>query len=133
MNKNKISFTQDILKKVSEDNNIPLELVKYSFDVMLEHLNELVRNTDTASIFVPEIGTLYVNYQKLKVFRTSDKVDKDVINGKIKNIEDLIENNKRNKNYSINRHLQKPFLKNHFFSKGLSIEEIEKKQNETRK
>ena len=130
---NKISFTQDILKKVSDDNDIPLELVKYSFDIMLENLNDLVRNTDASSIFVPEIGTLYANYQKLNVFKNSNKVDKDLIQSKINNIEKLIELNKQNKNYSVNRHLQKPFLKNHFFSKGLSIEEIEQKQNETRK
>ena len=130
---NKISFTQDILKKVSDDNDIPLELVKYSFDIMLENLNDLVRNTDASSIFVPEIGTLYSNYQKLNVFKNSSKVDKNLIQSKIDNIEKLIETNKRNKNYSVNRHLQKPFLKNHFFSKGLSVEEIEQKQNETRK
>lgn len=130
---NKISFTQDILKKVSDDNNIPLELVKYSFDIMLENLNDLVRNTDASSIFVPEIGTLYANYQKLNVFKNSSKVDKGLIQSKIDNIEKLIKLNKRNKNYSVNRHLQKPFLKNHFFSKGLSVEEIEQKQNETRK
>ena len=130
---NKISFTQDILKKVSDDNDIPLELVKYSFDIMLENLNDLVRNTDASSIFVPEIGTLYANYQKLNVFKNSNKVDKDLIQSKINNIEKLIELNKQNKNYSVNRHLQKPFLKNHFFSKGLSVEEIEQRQNETRK
>ena len=100
---------------------------------MLENLNDLVRNTDASSIFVPEIGTLYANYQKLNVFKNSNKVDKDLIQSKINNIEKLIELNKQNKNYSVNRHLQKPFLKNHFFSKGLSIEEIEQKQNETRK
>ena len=87
---NKISFTQDVLKKVSDDNNIPLELVKYSFDIMLENLNDLVRNTDASSIFVPEIGTLYANYQKLNVFKNSNKVDKDLIQSKINNIEKLI-------------------------------------------
>ena len=37
MNKDNISFTSDILQEVSKENNIPMEIVKYSFGLLLCH------------------------------------------------------------------------------------------------
>lgn len=130
-----ISFTADILKSVSDQNNIPLDLVKYSFDIMLRNLEDLIKNTDATSIFIPEIGTLYANYERLKVIEKGmihKGEDCNKIRSKIKKIEDFIEDSKNNNNYRINRHLQRKFLKNNFFTKGHSLEKIEEKQNETR-
>lgn len=130
-----ISFTADILKSVADQNNIPLDLVKYSFDIMLRNLEDLIKNTDTTSIFIPELGTLYANYERLKVIEKGmirKGEDCSKIKSKIKKIEQFIEESKNNNNYRINRHLQRKFLKNNFFTKGLSLEKIEEKQNETR-
>lgn len=137
MNKDNISFTSDILQEVSKEHNIPLELVKYSFDICLKNLENLVKNTDTTSIFIPFIGTMYVNYENLKLFKKgSDRRNKntDIIQSKIEKIEEYTKNvNKIKRNYFVNRHLQKKFLNNKYFSKGLSVVEIEKIQNnETR-
>lgn len=133
MNKENISFTSDILQEVSKEHNIPLELVKYSFDICLKNLENLVKNTDTTSIFIPFIGTMYVNYENLKLFKKGS-INKnknfDVIQSKIEKIEEHVEvTNKNKKNFFINRHLQKKFLNNKYFSKGLSIIEIENLQN----
>ena len=138
MNKDNISFTSDILQEVSKENDIPIEIVKYSFDICLKNLENLVKNTDTTSIFIPFIGTMYVNYENLKLFKKgSDRRGKntDIIQSKIEKIEEYIKNvNKIKRNYFVNRHLQKKFLNNKYFSKGLSVDEIEKIQNnETRK
>ena len=130
-----ISFTTDILKSVSSNNDIPLELVKYSFDIMLRNLDNLVNETDATTISIPFLGNIYTNYKMLKLnknLKEKKGEDTKTIDSKIKNIEDLCEKNKHNKNYRTNRHLQKKFIRNYFFSKGLSIPEIEKRQNETR-
>ena len=137
MNKDNISFTSDILQEVSKENDIPIEIVKYSFDICLKNLENLVKNTDTTSIFIPFIGTMYVNYENLKLFKKgSDRRGKntDIIQSKIEKIEEYTKNvNKIKRNYFVNRHLQKKFLNNKYFSKGLSVVEIEKIQNnETR-
>lgn len=137
MNKDNISFTSDILQEVSKENDIPIEIVKYSFDICLKNLENLVKNTDTTSIFIPFIGTMYVNYENLKLFKKgSDRRNKntDIIQSKIEKIEEYTKNvNKIKRNYFVNRHLQKKFLNNKYFSKGLSVVEIEKIQNnETR-
>ena len=136
MNNNQsISFTTDILKSVSEKHEIPLSVVKYSFDIMLRNLESLIKNSNASSISVPEIGTIYASYKMLTSVRNKmyeNKEDVSFINVKIKDIEDLIEKNKLNKNYRTNRHLQRKFIRNHFFSKGLTVQEIEDKQNETR-
>ena len=136
-NKDNISFTSDILQEVSKENDIPIEIVKYSFDICLKNLENLVKNTDTTSIFIPFIGTMYVNYENLKLFKKgSDRRGKntDIIQSKIEKIEEYTKNvNKIKRNYFVNRHLQKKFLNNKYFSKGLSVVEIEKIQNnETR-
>jgi len=131
-----ISFTSDILKSVSEKNNIPLDIVKFSFDIMLENLESLIKNSSATSIFVPHIGTLYANYHKMVAYKkhAEKKGDNESpYSLKVMNIEKLIEKNKNNRNYNINRHLQKKFLNNRFFSKGLSLQEIEERQNETGK
>lgn len=138
MNKDNISFTSDILQEVSKENDIPIEIVKYSFDICLKNLENLVKNTDTTSIFIPFIGTMYVNYENLKLFKKgSDRRGKntDIIQSKIEKIEEYTKNvNKIKRNYFVNRHLQKKFLNNKYFSKGLGVDEIEKIQNnETRK
>ena len=138
MNKDNISFTSDILQEVSKENDIPIEIVKYSFDMCLKNLENLVKNTDTTSIFIPFIGTMYVNYENLKLFKKgSDRRGKntDIIQSKIEKIEEYTKNvNKIKRNYFVNRHLQKKFLNNKYFSKGLGVDEIEKIQNnETRK
>lgn len=137
MNKDNISFTSDILQEVSKENNIPMEIVKYSFDICLKNLENLVKNSNTTSVFIPFIGTMYVNYENLKLFKKgSDRRNKntDIIQSKIEKIEEHIKvTNKNKKNFFINRHLQKKFLNNKYFSKGLSIIEIENLQNnETR-
>lgn len=137
MNKDNISFTSDILQEVSKENNIPIEIVKYSFDICLKNLENLVKNSNTTSVFIPFIGTMYVNYENLKLFKKgSDRRNKntDIIQSKIEKIEEYTKNvNKIKRNYFVNRHLQKKFLNNKYFSKGLSVVEIEKIQNnETR-
>lgn len=137
MNKDNISFTSDILQEVSKENNIPMEIVKYSFDICLKNLENLVKNSNTTSVFIPFIGTMYVNYENLKLFKKgSDRRGKntDIIQSKIEKIEEYTKNvNKIKRNYFVNRHLQKKFLNNKYFSKGLSVVEIEKIQNnETR-
>ena len=137
MNKDNISFTSDILQEVSKENNIPMEIVKYSFDICLKNLKNLVKNSNTTSVFIPFIGTMYVNYENLKLFKKgSDRRNKntDIIQSKIEKIEEYTKNvNKIKRNYFVNRHLQKKFLNNKYFSKGLSVVEIEKIQNnETR-
>ena len=137
MNKDNISFTSDILQEVSKENNIPMEIVKYSFDICLKNLENLVKNSNTTSVFIPFIGTMYVNYENLKLFKKgSDRRNKntDIIQFKIEKIEEYTKNvNKIKRNYFVNRHLQKKFLNNKYFSKGLSVVEIEKIQNnETR-
>lgn len=137
MNKDNISFTSDILQEVSKENNIPMEIVKYSFDICLKNLENLVKNSNTTSVFIPFIGTMYVNYENLKLFKKgSDRRNKntDIIQSKIEKIEEYTKNvNKIKRNYFVNRHLQKKFLNNKYFSKGLSVVEIEKIQNnETR-
>ena len=138
MNKDNISFTSDILQEVSKENNIPMEIVKYSFDICLKNLENLVKNSNTTSVFIPFIGTMYVNYENLKLFKKgSDRRGKntDIIQSKIEKIEEYTKNvNKIKRNYFVNRHLQKKFLNNKYFSKGLGVDEIEKIQNnETRK
>ena len=137
MNKDNISFTSDILQEVSKENNIPMEIVKYSVDICLKNLENLVKNSNTTSVFIPFIGTMYVNYENLKLFKKgSDRRNKntDIIQSKIEKIEEYTKNvNKIKRNYFVNRHLQKKFLNNKYFSKGLSVVEIEKIQNnETR-
>ena len=137
MNKDNISFTSDILQEVSKENNIPMEIVKYSFDICLKNLENLVKNSNTTSVFIPFIGTMYVNYENLKLFKKgSDRRNKntDIIQSKIEKIEEYTKKvNKIKRNYFVNRHLQKKFLNNKYFSKGLSVVEIEKIQNnETR-
>ena len=137
MNKDNVSFTSDILQEVSKENNIPMEIVKYSFDICLKNLENLVKNSNTTSVFIPFIGTMYVNYENLKLFKKgSDRRNKntDIIQSKIEKIEEYTKNvNKIKRNYFVNRHLQKKFLNNKYFSKGLSVVEIEKIQNnETR-
>ena len=137
MNKDNISFTSDILQEVSKENNIPMEIVKYSFDICLKNLENLVKNSNTTSVFIHFIGTMYVNYENLKLFKKgSDRRNKntDIIQSKIEKIEEYTKNvNKIKRNYFVNRHLQKKFLNNKYFSKGLSVVEIEKIQNnETR-
>ena len=137
MNKDNISFTSDILQEVSKENNIPIEIVKYSFDICLKNLENLVKNSNTTSVFIPFIGTMYVNYENLKLFKKgSDRRNKntDIIQSKIEKIEEYTKNvNKIKRDYFVNRHLQKKFLNNKYFSKGLSVVEIEKIQNnETR-
>ena len=133
MNKDNISFTSDILQEVSKENNIPMEIVKYSFDICLKNLENLVKNSNTTSVFIPFIGTMYVNYENLKLFKKgSDRRNKnsDIIQSKIEKIEEYTKNvNKIKRNYFVNRHLQKKFLNNKYFSKGLSIIEIENLQN----
>ena len=56
----KISFTQDILKEVSNDLNIPEEKVKIVYNSMISYLEFLTTKTDTVSIFIPSLGTMYV-------------------------------------------------------------------------
>ena len=137
MNKDNISFTSDILQEVSKENNIPMEIVKYSFDICLKNLENLVKNSNTTSVFIPFIGTMYVNYENLKLFKKGSgrrNKNTDIIQSKIEKIEEYTKNvNKIKRNYFVNRHLQKKFLNNKYFSKGLSVVEIEKIQNnETR-
>ena len=134
MNKS-ITFTKDILESVALKNNIPLEFVKYSFDIMLKNMERLVKSTDATSIFIPEIGTLFANYERLNAqnnYLLKKGFGNNVVQAKLENIESFSVISKKNTNYRVNRHLQKKFLNNNFFTKGLKVEEIEKIQNETR-
>lgn len=129
-----ISFTTDILKAVSDKNNIPLDIVKYSFDIMLRNLEEIVKQSSATSIFIPEIGTLFANYERLKAVEKGMKrkgENTEIVRSKIENIEKFSETIKDKQGSRTNRHLQRKFLNNRFFTKGLSLEQIEDKQNET--
>ncbi|MCA9749976.1 MAG: hypothetical protein KC414_12780 [Romboutsia sp.] len=131
----KISFTQDILKEVSNDLNIPEEKVKIVYNSMISYLEFLTTKTDTVSIFIPSLGTMYVKlgYILRRIQELSrkkgDKNYLEIFKAKKNKIDAYLKELIDNKYPKKSRHSQKSTIALFSYTDGKSIDEIEEIQN----
>lgn len=57
---------QDILKEVSEELKIPIEDVKKTFNIWVDFVDHIANDTDQCTIYLPNIGSMFVNTLKMK-------------------------------------------------------------------
>lgn len=133
--RSKIVFTEDILKKVSQDKNIDIEKVRALYKIMIDFLIHLKNKTNAVSIKIPFIGTLYIKqkfvHQMCRKYshKESDKEKLEIYKSKLDILQRFTDDLCKNERYIINRHLGKSKLYTKYYNKDMSIVELEEFQN----
>lgn len=132
----KLTFPNEIYKKVASEFDLDERQVKYIYDSYAAEIAHIANYTDAASIKLPHLGVMYVNKkfveseikylsktgndpEKLKAY----KQKKEVIDREIRNY--------GNKPALMKRclHVKKSRIANPYFNYGKSLREIEEIQN----
>lgn len=129
-----IIFTNDIIKKVSKELEIPESKVRSVYDTLFLYLKHLVENTNAVAIFIPYIGTLYMKvsflFKKLELYKDNEKYkDKLKIFLEKKKIIDIHIQETIDQSKSTSRHLSKNSIDKFRYNAGKTITEIEEIQN----
>lgn len=82
-----IVLKDDILKEVSEDLNIDIKDVNRTYDIWLKMLDYIANETDQCSIYIPNIGTMYINEHRMNKDYTASSLNKRKM--KLKKIREL--------------------------------------------
>ena len=131
-----IAFTRDIATAVSEELGIPRETVMHHIDFMVDWIKEISKDPKNLSVYLPHIGYMYLNVGKVqKDFDHFNSLPKeDMITSWLNQLERngtrLEEFNKQfpdSKKY--NRHKKKTKIMNGWFTKGMTLKELEEWQN----
>lgn len=131
-----IAYTDDIIDEVAIKLGIPRAKVMHHMDFMVHWIKTLTRDPQILSIYIPHIGTLYLNWSMLEKDhdRISKYSDKDLTKNLRRRIEDDEERLVRFKQEFEGieghiRHKKRFKLFNPHFTKGMSLEELENWQN----
>lgn len=81
----------DILKEISDELKIPLKDVKKTFNIWVQYVEEIVKNTDQSVINFPGLGKMYLSYVRLR-----GNKNEEWGRNKIEKIENDIPNDKNN-------------------------------------
>ena len=81
----------DILKEISNELGIPLKDVKKTYNIWIEYIENIVKNTNQSVINFSGLGKMYLSYARLK-----GNKDKEWGNKKIEKIENDIPKDKNN-------------------------------------
>lgn len=136
--KSDIVFSSDIISSVSRKLNIPEKKVKHVFDFIFWFIKRKAREPDVFSFNLPHIGRLYLSTERLKK-ASIDKEIKDHVSkkqrvghrnskSKVEAFEKMFAEKSGGK-YLRTVHKKSLNLNNYFFTKGLSLKELEISQN----
>lgn len=81
----------DILKEISNELDIPLKDVKKTYNIWIEYIEDIVKNTNQSVINFSGLGKMYLSYNRLK-----GNKDKEWENIKKEKIENDIPKDKNN-------------------------------------
>lgn len=137
--KSKIVFTEEILKEVSKNLDMDLEVVRGVYTSITDYLEYLVKYTDTVSIKLPMIGVIYINFRNVHIALNTHKKrgsKEEIIKayeGKLKKLKEFVgQIDKKYKDtgeYTQIYHRFNPMYFEDYFTKGKTLEEIEELQN----
>lgn len=129
-----VLFTKDILKQVADETGFDIKTVEYVYKYIMQYLHHMIQYTAAVCFFIPHLGKLYIKtyyvYEVLKKkklrpeLREAFQAKKESLYeqyGKIINDKEF---------FSIWRHNEKSKLSRKFYNDGLTIQQIEKKQND---
>lgn len=137
--KGDIVFSSDIITSVSKKLDISERKVKHVFNFLFWFIKRKAREPEVFSINLPFIGRLYLATERLKrANREKEKKDQVSKRQKIghKNAKDKIEIFERifqkaaDGKYLRSPHKKRSNLNDYFFTKGLTIQQLEAFQNE---
>ncbi len=133
LNNSKIAFTEDIIKEVAKELDLPKKKIKYLYYTLISYLKYLVSSTSAVAIFIPFIGTFHVKvgflFEKLYTYR-NNKERYDIFKSKKDIIDIFLKDNMYGGYKGKPRHLERSKINHLFYNGGKSIYEIEKLQNE---
>lgn len=134
--KNEIAFTDDIVEDVAKELGMSKEKIAYHVDFMVHWIKKLTKIPEVLAIFIPHIGTMYVNWGKIQnEVDYFGKMPEDELPTQWKNrlrdnrirIAKLEETFKDNDGYIRHKKRQKIF--NVYHTKGKNLKELESWQN----
>ncbi len=136
--KGDIVFGADIIKNVAKELGISEKKVKHVFDFLFLHIRKETRKPDTYSVKLPKVGRLYMMtelYKKTLIDRDKkDTVSKKArVNHKkeiekLENFEKMFQEESKGK-FLRTIHKKGANIRNFFFNKGKTLEELEIIQN----
>lgn len=135
-----ILFTEDILQQAADELGISYKKVEIVYNVLIKHIRHLVSFTNTVSIFIPHIGTMYTKvgtiYGQIKKHKIIQKKNPDSPDSKKRLIAWEKKKKLMDKYLSKNRmsltkcyHLKPTKFNMSRFNGGKTLDEIEAFQN----
>ena len=136
MNDNPVAYISDIVKEVSKKTGYSERMVELHVEFLVDWINNKIEDPDVLTIGIPHVGKLYslvaLSRNYYNDYSNDEKYNKGRW-GKLlkfhKNKVDKFESLFGKKVEKYNKHLRSKKIRNNFFTKGMSSEELEKWQN----
>ena len=129
-----IAFTEDILNQVAKELNMDIGKVSNVYGVMVDYIKHVTSNTSAISLYLPHIGTLHtkVNHINRSLHKARKAEDKEKIilyMSKKDRMDRYLDEYSKSRPKRPSRHLQSIRYMMYSFRKSLSVDSVEKLQN----
>lgn len=131
-----IAFSKDIAELVAKDLGITKEVALRHIEYMVDYIKKLTNNPEVLNIYLPHIGSLYLNWKRVEVdYNHFSNLPKESMNASWDRQLEL--NKKRLETFKKEfpkvdkyiRHKKRFKLTSPYFNKGKNIQELEEWQN----
>lgn len=133
MSNSNIAYSKDIIKQVSENMDMDYKTVKNVFDSIFSYANHLMKEEETTTIYLSQLGYVYayrgiLRYKGKFAEKRIEKYGEDPSSRKsINKIKFLDKELEKVKGFS--KHKTIPVLRSKKLTKNMSFEELENFQN----
>ena len=132
-----IAFTKDIAELVANDLGVSKDVAMSHIKFMVQYIKNLTKNPEILNIYLPHIGSLYLNWKKVEYdYNYFNTLPKETMNYSWSRQLELNKkrldsfNNEFPKVDKYIRHKKRFKLTSPHFTKGKTIQELEEWQNQ---
>lgn len=137
-----MAFNKDIIASVAKELGISEGKVEGCMDFLPDWIRGLAKDPKNKCIYVPHVGTLYLNWSKIKhEYENALEIpEEEMTPNRIKKLErnktildGFDEEFKDIPDHYYNRHKKRSKMANMYFTKGKNVKELEEWQNKSNK
>lgn len=143
MSKETISTTTTVIQSVAKKLNVDVAKVESVYDGLVKYLYHLMNFTNATTIKIPHVGRLValardvnsrlVYLQNRKYRSTFDELKLEAFSKKKEAIDNHLKELGEISFVTYSHHMRRHKIKSKYFTSGLTLQEIEEKQNEEEK
>jgi hypothetical protein len=135
VNNKEVAFTRDIARSVGEELGMSTDAVESHIDFMVDWIKELSKDPKNLNIYVPNVGSLYLNIGRVKndYDHFSKLHPEEMLSAWVNQLNRhsirLEEFYRQFPGAGYNRHRKRTKITSNWFNRGMSLKELEEWQN----